>query len=242
MDKWIEEQLDLEYRERIADMDCLRDCLVYFKWFAKKNNLNFEETRNIIDRFFINYLNLYQTNPEEVMLLLQQKKFKEKSALHEMLYVFLEDENNKWLEMAPFVNSIKKVNRQYNINTSLGTITLKKASDYFMMTPSRFIFKKTLTGMCFDRTTEFINKNPDYEAVVSYLPNVFVGGHYHAYAKKDDIIVDPACNAIFFDGTGEIVEKGNIIYQATAEELNKASDDYDYPKLLVAAIKHSKNK
>lgn len=31
MEKWIEEELDLEDREIIADRDRLRECLIYFK-------------------------------------------------------------------------------------------------------------------------------------------------------------------------------------------------------------------
>ena len=242
MEKWLQEALDKEDDEMFSNLKYTRQCLVYLKLLAKEYNLPFEETKNMIDRFFVNYLNLYETNPKEVSRILKENNFKERSALHEMLYTFLDNEDSAYLERAPFVNSIKKENGIYNIETKLGRISLKKASNHFMMTPSRFIFKKTLTGMCFDRTTEFINTNPEYEAIVSYLPNVFAGGYYHAYAKKDDIIVDPACNGIFFNGTGEIIEEGKIIYQTTAEELKNESDDYDYPKLLVAAIKNSRKK
>lgn len=242
MEKWIEEAIDLEDREMIADRNRLKECLIYFKWFAKNNGFDFKDTGNIVDTFFENYPNLYQRYPGEVSLVLKQKNFKEKSALHEMLYRFLEDENTNELKRMPFVNDIKEENKKYNIDTSLGRISLRKASDYFASTKSRYIFKKTLAGMCFDRTTEFIEQNPEYQAIVSYLPNVFVGGHYHAYAKKENVIVDAACNAIFLDGTGELIEQGEIIYQATSEMLQKESDNYDYPKLLVAALKHKNKK
>lgn len=240
MEKWLEEGIDFEDNQAIADRKRLTECLVYFKWLAKKNNLTFEETRNFIDRFFDNYLILYEHIPNDISLLLQQKGFKEKSALHEMLYRFLENEDQDELIKLPMVNNIKQEDNKYIIDTSIGKISLAKASDYFANTNSQYIFKKTLTGMCFDRTTEFINENPEYQAIVSYLPNVFIGGHYHAYAKKDDTIVDPACNAIFFNNTGEIIEQGQILYQTTKEELIKEPDEYDYPKLLVAALKNSK--
>lgn len=158
-----------------------------------------------------------------------------------MLYRFLEDENIEELKKLPFVNDIKRENNKYNIDTSIGKISLGKASDYFANTRSKYIFKKTLAGMCFDRTTEFVDKNHKYKAIVSYLPNVFIGGHFHAYAKND-IIVAPACNAIFFDATGELIEQGKNIYETTSEMLQKESDDYDYPELLVAALKHTKQK
>lgn len=242
MEVWLQESLDKEADEMFTNLEYTRRSLVYLKLLAKQYNLPFEETKSIVDRLFVNYLNLYEANPKEVSRILNGTNFQERSALHEMLYTFLENEDSNYLGRAPFVNGIKQENGVYNIETKFGTINLKKASDHFMMTPSRFIFKKTLTGMCFDRTTEFVTTNPEYEAIVSYLPNVFAGGYYHAYAKKDDIIVDPACNGIFFNGTGEIIEEGKIIYQTTAEELKNESDDYDYPKLLVAAIKNSRKK
>lgn len=96
--KWIEEVLDLEDREIITDRDCLREWLMYFKWFAKNNKLNFEETGNLVDTFFTNYPNLYQKSSKEISLFLKQKNFKEKSALHEILYRFLEDENTTELK------------------------------------------------------------------------------------------------------------------------------------------------
>ena len=40
--------------------------------------------------------------------------------------------------------------------------------------------------------------------IVSYVPNIFVGGHYHAYAKCNDTIVDSASNAIYFDNTEKL--------------------------------------
>lgn len=74
------------------------------------------------------------------------------------------------------------------------------------------------------------------------MPNVFTGGHYHAYAKKEDMIVAPACNAVFFDGTGELIERGELLYQTNKEELKDKKDCYGYSKLLVATLKHIKGK
>ena len=98
MEKWIEEVLDLEDREISGDSDRLRECLMYFKWFAKNNKLNFEEAGNLVDTFFANYPNLYQKSSKEISLFLRQKNFKEKTALHQMLYRFLQDENTNELK------------------------------------------------------------------------------------------------------------------------------------------------
>lgn len=97
------------------------------------------------------------------------------------------------------------------LETTVGTIRLGKASEYFKDTKSSYIFNKKLAGECFDRTLEFVRENEEYDAIVRYVPNIFVGGHYHAYAKCGDTIVDPASNAIYFDSTGDLIEQGDII-------------------------------
>lgn len=171
--------------------------MVYFEWLAKKNNLPFEYTSSIIDRFFINYINLYQTHPEEIRLCLNKKRFNEKSALHEILYTFLENEDIKKLSKVPLIHEIKQQDNDYILNTTIGTIHLQKASKYFADTSSAFIFQNKTSDLCFEKTCEFIDKNPDYQAIVKYLPNVFTGGHYHAYAKKEDMIVDPPVTLSF---------------------------------------------
>lgn len=126
MEKWLQEALDKEDDEMFSNLKYTRQCLVYLKLLAKEYNLPFEETKNMIDRFFVNYLNLYETNPKEVSRILKENNFKERSALHEMLYTFLDNEDSAYLERAPFVNSIKKENGIYNIETKLGRISLKK--------------------------------------------------------------------------------------------------------------------
>ena len=242
MEKWMVDGLDQEDHEAIIDKNQVRDCLVYFEWLAKKNKLPFEDASSVIDRFFINYINLYQTHPEEIRLCLSKKRFNEKSALHEILYTFLENEDIKKLSKVPLIHEIKQQDNDYILNTTIGTIHLQKASKYFADTKSAFIFQNKTSNLCFEKTCEFIGQNPDYQAIVKYLPNVFTGGHYHAYAKKKDMIVDPACNAVFFDGTGELIERGKFLYQATKEELKDKKSRYGYSKLLVSTLKHIKGK
>lgn len=70
--------LDQEDHEAIIDKNQVRDCLVYFEWLAKKNKLPFEDASSVIDRFFINYINLYQTHPEEIRLCLSKKDLMKK--------------------------------------------------------------------------------------------------------------------------------------------------------------------
>lgn len=241
-EKWIEERLFREAQDLMKDMVSIMDCLTYFKWLAKKKYLKFNPTMNIIDCFYMNYMDLYKQAPKEVNHILKSKKFNEMSALQELLYFFLDNQRLTWFKEIPFINKVENKNEKYTITTSIGKIQVKRASDYFSNTSSSFIFKKTLIGKCFDRTAEFIQENPDYEAVVSYLPNIFTGGHYHAYAKKDDIIVDSACNAIFFNHSGELVDNGRVVAKVSLEELNRQQENNTYPKLLVAAFQKSKTK
>ena len=122
------------------------------------------------------------------------------------------------------------------LETTVGTIRLGKASEYFKDTKSSYIFNKKLAGECFDRTLEFVRENEEYDAIVSYVPNIFVGGHYHAYAKCGDTIVDPASNTIYFDSTGDLIEQGDIIltdkYSNIGGEIGEET-----PHLLKKALK-----
>lgn len=54
------------------------------------------------------------------------------------------------------------------------------------------------------------------------------------------MIVDPACNAVFFDNTGELMEQGELLYQTTAEELKTEKDKYGFSKLLINTLKQRK--
>lgn len=240
MEKWMIEGLEQEDRNDILNKNRLRECLTYLEWLAKRSNLPFSKEKNIISRFFTNYINLYQTHPEEIKLYLSKKHFNEKSTLHEILYNFLENEDIQKLKRVPLIHEINQQGDIYIMNTTVGEIHVQQARKYFANTESSFIFQKDLADYCFERTCDFVEQNPQYQAIVKYLPNTFAGGHYHAYAKKGDMIVDSACNAVFFDGTGELIEQGETLYQTTAEELKKEKDKYGYSKLLVATLKHRK--
>ena len=138
----------------------------------------------------------------------------------------------------PLVKDLTIDNGIYQIVTTIGTVKLGKASDYFKDTPTSIVLKRKLTEMCFERTEEFIEQNPEYQAIVAATPNLFTGSHLHAYAKKDDVIVDSACNAIFFDNTGEMIEEGNIIYQTSVQELQQEAKIEDCSRLYVATMKN----
>ncbi len=83
------------------------------------------------------------------------------------------------------------------LETILGTIEVYKASDVLSKSKSIHIFDKPLNGQCYKKTYDFIKENHDYRAVLSYLPNFFYRGHYHAYLEKGSTILDIAANALY---------------------------------------------
>ena len=244
MEKWKQESKrieQLEEQNRFLNDQKLSKALTYFKWLATSNGLrylDYQEEENTKDRFLKNYILLSKEKPEEIKLYLKQNKLKESSLLHELLYLFIEKDQIKDMITTPLVKDLTIDNGIYQIVTTIGTVKLGKATDYFKDTPTSIVLKRRLTEMCFERTEEFIEQNPEYQAIVAATPNLFTGSHLHAYAKKDDVIVDSACNAIFFDNTGEMIEEGNIIYQTSVQELQQEAKIEDCSRLYVATMKN----
>ena len=244
MEKWKQESKrieQLEEQDRFLNDQKLSKALTYFKWLATSNGLrylDYQEEKNTKDRFLKNYILLSKEKPEDIKLYLKQNKLKESSLLHELLYLFIEKDQIKDMITTPLVKDLTIDNGIYQIVTTIGTVKLGKASDYFKDTPTSIVLKRKLTEMCFERTEEFIEQNPEYQAIVAATPNLFTGSHLHAYAKKDDVIVDSACNAIFFDNTGEMIEEGNIIYQTSVQELQQEAKIEDCSRLYVATMKN----
>lgn len=86
----------------------------------------------------------------------------------------------------------------------------------------------------------------DSEAIVSYLPNLFVGGYYHAYLKcKNGNLVDPASNLVMLNENAKQLLTGDIVFSLTKEQLEQNLKQlqtverielYDCPKLLQLAL------
>lgn len=200
------------------------------KQYAKDKDLPFIEYEEPIDEFLHNYALLSKIDPIYVRNLLGNYDFSEKSAIHELLYLFLKDQDIKDMIGNNLIRKINLRDGKYTIDTSEGIIKLASAKEFFEKTEASWVFQQELSGQCYKRTTEFVQQMPDYELIVTHLPNIFGSttfnlGHYHAYAKNKEIIVDPAINGIFFDNTGEIVERGKIVLRLTSEELAGYSDD-----------------
>ena len=103
-------------------------------------------------------------------------------------------------------------------------------------------------GKCYRRSYDFVKeKQENYDVVLSYMPNFFYGGHYHAYLESDDAILDIAGNSYYHpkEDASKILN-GTIIRKLDYKKIEK---DYktlssrmpelkfiDNPKLLTLAL------
>ena len=129
----------------------------------------------------------------------------------------------------PGVIDIQKENNKYIVETILGNIEVYKANKIFSNTDSSHIFKRELMGQCYNRTYEFLKQNRDYNAVLSYEPNFFYGGHYHAYLEKNSQVLDIAANAYY--KTKEFSDKilcGKVIKKLSYEETEEKFKELQY--------------
>ena len=230
---------DYEFKEEVmreADKQVLEQVLMYFKHLAIRYNLPYKELTKLQDTFIYNYVELSKYQKDEVSLLLKQKNCNQQALLDECIYEALSSNPLINIEDVPLINKATNDKDKMILETTFGTIRLGKASEYFKDTKSSYIFNKKLTGECFDRTLEFVKENEEYDAIVSYVPNIFVGGHYHAYAKCNDTIVDSASNAIYFDNTGNLIEQGDIIFTDKYTNIGGEIEE-DPPHLLAKSLK-----
>lgn len=230
---------DYEFKEEVmreADKQVLEQVLMYFKHLAIRYNLPYKELTKLQDTFIYNYVELSKYQKDEVSLLLKQKNCNQQALLDECIYEALSSNPLINIEDVPLINKATNDRDKMILETTVGTIRLGKASEYFKDTKSSYIFNKKLTGECFDRTLEFVRENEEYDAIVSYVPNIFVGGHYHAYAKCGDTIVDSASNTIYFNNTGQLIEQGDIIFTDKYSNIDGSIGE-EPPYLLKKALK-----
>ena len=230
---------DYEFKEEVMrkdDKKVVEQVLMYLKHLAIHYKLPYKEFSNFADTFIYNYVELSKYQKDDIKLVLKQKNCKQQAILNECIYEALSSNPLINIEDVPLINKATNDKDKMILETTVGTIRLGKASEYFKDTKSSYIFNKKLTGECFDRTLEFVKENEEYDAIVSYVPNIFVGGHYHAYAKYNDTIVDPASNAIYFDNTGNLIEQGDIIFTDKYANIGGSIGE-EIPHLLKKALK-----
>ena len=191
------------------------------KYLDSINEKQIDGGPTYIDAILIEYQRVRGTKKEEILTkLLDEYHMRYHAAVREAIHHILtkEDErvpNIKGKNM-PGIISVKKEGKKYKIDTKIGQIEVYKATDVL----SSPVLEKLLKGQCYDRTYDYIKENPQYNAVVSYLPFFFEGGVYHAYAKNKDYILDIAANAFYEDlESANKVLNGEIVADLTLKEV-----------------------
>mgnify|MGYP004454578201 CR=1 FL=1 len=184
-------------------------------------------TEDLLYEFFA----LKGTEFEKVFLdLLNSYNFNYSMSIHNAIYYLLATDREYVDTIDPLlwpgINDIKGDGSRYILSTILGTIEVYKASEILSGSKSHHIFEKDLMGQCYERTYEFLRENNDYRAVLSYMPNFFYGGHYHAYLEKDNEVLDIASNALYYSEQsinkilcGEILAK--LTYRQVKQKFNE---------------------
>lgn len=184
-------------------------------------------TEDLLYEFFA----LKGTEFEKVFLdLLNSYNFNYSMSIHNAIYYLLATDREYVNTIDPLlwpgINDIKGDGSRYILSTILGTIEVYKASEILSGSKSHHIFEKDLMGQCYERTYEFLRENNDYRAVLSYMPNFFYGGHYHAYLEKDNEVLDIASNALYYSEQsinkilcGEILVK--LTYRQVKQKFNE---------------------
>lgn len=102
--------------------------------------------------------------------------------------------------LLPGVKQIFQDGELYQLDTKIGTIHIRKASDVFQNTNSSYIFERTLLQECYARSFDFLKENQDtYRVVLSYLPTFFTTGYYHAFLTNGTEVLDIASNTFYQD-------------------------------------------
>ena len=171
----------------------------------------------------LEYLKVKGTSKEEILLNLFKKyKMNYQASVREGIYHLLikEDERvpNIKAKNWPGINSVKKEDNKYILDTQIGQIEVYKATQLI----SSSVLDRQLSGFCYERTYDFLKQNPEYSAVIAYLPNFFYGGMYHAYLKKEDEVFDIAANAYYKDiASANKVLNGEIIETMDLRQIRK---------------------
>jgi len=147
----------------------------------------------------------------------------------------------------PGVISMCEEDNICRLDTILGKVSISKASPLFRNDDVRVVFYNHLISECFIRTYEFAAlKKDSCRVVISYLPNLFYSGHYHAYLELGDSVLDIASNCLYFSKedsdkilSGRVVKK--MSYDEIEEEysfLKKKYPDFSnrYNKLYVLSL------
>lgn len=129
--------------------------------------------------------------------------------------------------LLPGIKQISQDGELYQLDTKIGTIHIRKASDVFQNTNSSYIFERTLLQECYARSFDFLKENQDtYRVVLSYLPTFFTTGYYHAFLTNGTEVLDIASNTFYPDKKeAEKMFCGNTLGVLSYEEVTKLEQE-----------------
>lgn len=129
--------------------------------------------------------------------------------------------------LLPGIKQISQDGELYQLDTKIGTIHIRKASDVFQNTNSSYIFERTLLQECYARSFDFLKENQDtYRVVLSYLPTFFTKGYYHAFLTNGTEVLDIASNTFYPDKKeAEKMFCGNTLGVLSYEEVTKLEQE-----------------
>jgi len=219
----------LEINKLKEEKEIIRSVLLECK---NKHLLPLGYNEKFLISILLNYISLRKKSKEKEMeLILNKYNFNYITSIKLAINILLNDfssNTKKKVKYLPGIIDINKVNDLYIVETTLGEVYVKRAEKII----NSDVFNKELRGMCYERTLDFLYEDTTYKAVMGYCPNYFNIGHFHAYLKKDNIILDIANNALYFKYPKNFFDK--TIAMFSLEEIKKEYEmltrEDDYPK------------
>jgi len=218
----IEQQYKRKILCEVKEEEIAREILNKYYQKYPKNIKNF----TCRDQLLFEYFMSGDDSKRYLTYLIESYGFDYRASVHNAMFQLLgkKSEIQQYYKIDPIswpgIIDIDVNNKEYLLKTKVGDIRVYKASSSFKNSSSKFIFYKPLVGQCYARTYDFLRQNRNYKAVLSYMPNMFYGGFYHAYLENDESILDISCNAFYIgkDDASNIL-CGEIIKKLSFDEI-----------------------
>ncbi len=211
-----------EKNPRKIDEQVAKEIIFDYLQITNRKSLNVK-SNSYVEALMLEYLNVKGTKKEEILLnLFKQYKMNYQASVREGIYHLLSkvDERDEKINPRnwPGIISVERKKNKYILDTQIGKIEVYKATK-IIKSP---VLERPLSGYCYQRTYEYLKENPEYSAIISYLPNFFYGGMYHAYLKKDNCVFDIASNAYYKDmESANKVLNGEIVETLSLKEVRR---------------------
>lgn len=211
----------------------------YLKVCNNPNNPYLEGYNSVEDLLTFYFILKKTCNEKQLQELMDKYNFNYNSSIHNAIYYTLgkewEVQGRDPLVWPGIINIQNIDDTKYILDTTSGIINVRKASKIFSKSSSSYIFYRELMGQCYKRSYQFLKENRNFKAVLSYMPNFFYGGHYHAYLEKGSDILDIASNAFYDDPeSSSKILCGDIIAKLSFDEVE---DEFEKIRKEIPKVK-----